>query len=32
MMAGDVVDALEATVELDRSMATYASHDAKRFG
>lgn len=28
----DVVDALEATVTLDRSMAAYASADAKRFG
>ena len=27
----DIVDALEATVTLDRSMATYASLDAKRF-
>lgn len=28
----EVVDALEATVTLDRSMAAYASADAKRFG
>ena len=28
----DVVDALEATVTLDRSMVAYASADAKRFG
>ena len=28
----DVVDALEATAALDRSMASYASADAKRFG
>ena len=28
---GDVVDALESTVTLDRRMATYASQDAKRF-
>ena len=27
----DIVDAIEATVKLDRRMATYASHDAKRF-
>ena len=27
----EVVEALEATVILDRSMATYASQDAKRF-
>ena len=28
---GEIVDAVEATVALDRSMATYASMDAKRF-
>jgi uncharacterized protein (DUF169 family) len=28
----EVVDAVEAAVALDRAMATYASHDARRFG
>ena len=28
----EVVDTLEATVGLDRMMASYASADAKRFG
>ena len=28
---GEIVDALEATVKLNRAMASYASADAKRF-